>query len=174
METNIISPEATASMAISIPSDAFLEHWQGHRRLSRRMIEAFPEEKLFTYSIGGMRPFSALAMEMIGMADAGVRGLVTRTWLGIEELAHHSKVPAPSTKEELLRRWDEVTETIDTLWPQIEPGRFEEVDIAFGQYEGPVYSFLQYWIDNEVHHRGQGYVYLRSLGIEPPYFWVRE
>ena len=25
-----------------------------------------------------------------------------------------------------------------------------------------------YVIDNEIHHRGQGYVYLRALGIEPP------
>jgi uncharacterized damage-inducible protein DinB len=24
-----------------------------------------------------------------------------------------------------------------------------------------------------VHHRGQGYVYLRALGIEPPPFWER-
>ena len=28
-------------------------------------------------------------------------------------------------------------------------------------------------IDNETHHRGQGYVYLRALGIEPPQFWER-
>ena len=32
---------------------------------------------------------------------------------------------------------------------------------------------LLYWIDNEVHHRGQAYVYLRALGIEPPPFYDR-
>jgi uncharacterized damage-inducible protein DinB len=32
---------------------------------------------------------------------------------------------------------------------------------------------IQYVIDNEIHHRGQGYVYLRELGIEPPPFWER-
>jgi uncharacterized damage-inducible protein DinB len=26
---------------------------------------------------------------------------------------------------------------------------------------------------NEIHHRGQGYVYLRALGIEPPRFYER-
>jgi uncharacterized damage-inducible protein DinB len=26
---------------------------------------------------------------------------------------------------------------------------------------------------NEIHHRGQGYVYLRTLGIEPPPFYER-
>ena len=30
-----------------------------------------------------------------------------------------------------------------------------------------------YTIDNEIHHRGQGYVYLRALGLEPPAFYER-
>jgi len=47
------------------------------------------------------------------------------------------------------------------------------VEMAFGQYEGTNLSTILYLIDNEIHHRGQGYVYLRSLGIEPPYFWER-
>ena len=34
-------------------------------------------------------------------------------------------------------------------------------------------ALLLYVIENEIHHRGQGYVYLRSLGIEPPAFWDR-
>jgi len=38
------------------PSE-LLEHWQGHRRLTRRMIEAFPEDAFFNHTIGGMRPF---------------------------------------------------------------------------------------------------------------------
>jgi uncharacterized damage-inducible protein DinB len=29
-------------------------------------------------------------------------------------------------------------------------------------------------IDNEIHHRAQGYVYLRALNIEPPHFWERD
>ena len=44
--------------AVAIPADALLDHWQGHRRVTRRVIEAFPEDALFNYSIGGMRPFA--------------------------------------------------------------------------------------------------------------------
>jgi uncharacterized damage-inducible protein DinB len=40
-------------------------------------------------------------------------------------------------------------------------------------WAGKVHWILLYIIDNEIHHRGQGYVYLRSLGIEPPHFWER-
>lgn len=35
------------------------------------------------------------------------------------------------------------------------------------------WSKLLYMIDNEVHHRAQGFVYLRALGIEPPAFYER-
>lgn len=38
---------------------------------------------------------------------------------------------------------------------------------------GVVHDLLLYVIDNEIHHRGQGYVYLRALGIEPPPFYER-
>ena len=41
----------------------------------------------------------------------------------------------------------------------------------FGEYESTVRWSIFYFINNEIHHRGQGYVYLRSLGIEPPAFW---
>ena len=81
--------------------------------------------------------------------------------------------PRPDTRAALLQRWDATTARIDALWPGIPPARFEAVDKAFGQYEGVIYGLLLYWIDNEIHHRGQGYVYLRALGIDPPPFWER-
>jgi uncharacterized damage-inducible protein DinB len=161
------------SSPVLISSNELLEHWQGHRRATRRVIDAFPENELFRFSVGGMRPCAALALEMIGMAAAGIRGLATRKWDMVDDLAHHSKAQPPQTKTELLRLWDEVTEQINTLWPTIPAGRFEEVDTAFGQYEGRVSGLFLYWIDNEVHHRGQAYVYLRALGIEPPAFYDR-
>jgi uncharacterized damage-inducible protein DinB len=173
METNIETPQADAATAAVITSEELLNHWQGHRRLTRKVIEAFPEDSLFTYSIGGMRPFSALALEMLSMAGTGARGVATGTWSMVDELGHHTMENPPTTKAEILSRWDEATEVINTYWAQIAPERFQEKDMAFGQYEGMVYGFVLYFVDNEIHHRGQGYVYLRSLGIEPPPFWER-
>ena len=157
------------SPTVVIPYDALLEHWQGHRRVTRRMIQAFPDDALFGFSIGGMRPFSAMALEMIRMASAGMRGLATREW----PIVYPKDAPTPSTKSELLRLWDQTTDEIEAHWPRIPPLRFQEVDKAFGQWEGVVYGLFLYWIDNEIHHRGQGYVYLRTLGVEPPAFYDR-
>lgn len=157
-------PDTAAASFIS-PA-ALLAHWQGHRRLTRRVIEAFPEDQLFNFSVGGMRPFGALALEMIGMTGPMVTGVVTGTW--------HYEMPKAGTRAEVLRLWDDATRQLDDLWPQIPAARFSETMTAFGQYTGLTSELLLYVIDNEIHHRGQGYVYLRALGIEPPAFFARE
>jgi uncharacterized damage-inducible protein DinB len=160
------SPASGATSAVFITPEALLEHWQGHRRLTRRLIEAYPEDQLFTFSVGNMRPFGALALELLSMAAPMVRGVVTGDWSS-------SMDREPRPKAEILRAWDEATEELNTLWPQIPVERFQEHLVAFGQYPGPAYELLLYVIDNEIHHRGQGYVYLRALGIEPPPFYER-
>jgi uncharacterized damage-inducible protein DinB len=149
-----------------ITPDALLQHWQGHRQLTRRVIERFPDDQLFTFSVGSMRPFGALAMEMIAMGAPMVRGVVTNQW---DQMGSRDARP----RQDVLRLWDEATDQINTLWPQIPAGRFHESMTAFGQYPGLVHDLILYVIDNEIHHRGQGYVYLRVLGLEPPPFYER-
>lgn len=160
------------STALFITPAQLLEHWQGHRRLTRRVIAAFPEEQLFHFSVGDMRPFSELALELIRLTYIGIYGMATGEWKDLEDL--YAGDTKPATKAGILHCWDEATAYLDEWWPRIKPGRWQEMDAALGQYEGPVYSSMLYWIDNENHHRGQGYVYLRALGIEPPFFWDRQ
>ena len=112
-----------------ISTDALLEHWQGHRRLTRRVIERFPDDQLFSFSIGKMRTFGDLANEMLSMAGPMAHGLATLEWGGYAPPKATSKTSGTGRS--------------------------------------------LYLIDNEVHHRGQGYVYLRALGVEPPPFWER-
>jgi len=151
---------------VFITSDALLPHWQGHRRLTRRVIDAFPEDKLFTFSVGGMRPFGALALEMVSMAVPMVQGAISGEW-------NTSISRDPRPKQELLRLWDEDTTQLNALWPQLPPQRFAETITAFGQYKDVLHNLILYVIDNEIHHRGQGFVYLRALGIAPPPFYER-
>jgi DinB family protein len=155
-----------AESTLFITSDALLTHWQGHRRLTRRVIDAFPDDRLFTFSVGGMRPFGVMALEMITMAVPMVRGIVSDDW-------QTSTGRDARPKSEVLNLWDESTEQLNALWPTIPPQRFLEQAKAFGQWPGVVHDLILYAIDNEIHHRGQGYVYLRALGIEPPAFYDR-
>jgi len=156
----------SADPATFITPDALLAHWQGHRRLTRRVIDAFPDDKLFAFSVGGMRSFGALALEMISMAVPMVQGAVSGDW-------NSSSSRDSRPKQEVLRLWDDNTTQLDALWPKIPPPRFRESLTAFGQYPGILHDLILYVIDNEIHHRGQGYVYLRALSIEPPAFYDR-
>jgi len=81
--------------------------------------------------------------------------------------------PGPAPESGSAALWDEGTTQLNALWPQIPPARFQENLTAFGQYPGVLHDLILYVVDNEVHHRGQGYVYLRALGIEPPPFFDR-
>ena len=162
-----VSTPAPPTSAPVIAPDQLLAHWQGHRRLTRRLIEAFPENELFSLSIGGMRTFGELALELLTMGAPMVSGMVTGEW------AAYVDDRAPRPKAELLRQWDEATAEIDRRWAELPPERFQERMTAFGHYEGQGWDLLFYVIDNEIHHRGQGYVYLRALGVEPPPFYER-
>ena len=161
---------ATETMQVNVLSaEDLLKNWQGHRRLTRKTIEAFPEDKLFAFSVGGMRPFSELAIEFIKMAVPIVDGVATGKWV---EFGNSG--PKLETKADILQVWDEQTADLNEKFWEIPPHRFSEVDKAFGQWEMSGLAMIQYAIDNEIHHRGQGYVYLRALGIEPPHFWERD
>lgn len=162
------------SKEIIMTTDEMLEHWQGHRRLTRRIIEAFPDDKLFTFNIGGMRTFGEICHELLMMAAPAAKGIATGEWGQFGDIQGSPLKELPKTKEEVLLMWDWSTPIINDFWATIKPGRFQEEETAYGMYEGKIWWHLGYIMDNEIHHRGQGYVYLRALGVEPPAFWERE
>ncbi len=154
--------------AQTITPTELLEHWQGHRRLTRRVIEAFPEDEFFTYSLGGMRPFAEMVMELMAIGAPSLREIVTGEQLPFSEDFDHG-----GSKAKILEAWDKQTTEINEFWAQIPVERLRETVTVFGQFTFPIWSHLDYFVDNEVHHRGQAYVYLRSLGIAPPLFYER-
>lgn len=123
------------------------------------------KEELFHFSIGRMRTFADLVKELLSIAVPGLEGIV---YDKIEKYSHDLPL---STKEVLLARWDEDTPKINRLFEQIPLERFKEEFNLFGEYKFPIIENIQYFMDNEIHHRAQGFVYLRALGIAPPFFW---
>ncbi len=152
----------------AVTADQMLEHWMGHRKLSRRTLDLFPEDQLFTFSIGGMRPFGQLALEMLACLPT-LRGVATGEWKW--EPAYEDV----TDKAALLAAWDDCDAKLQQTWTGITPERLNavEADNFWLKHATSNVSKVQYWIDNEIHHRAQGYVYLRALGIEPPAFWER-
>lgn len=158
----------TLAAQVITPED-LLKHWQGHRALTRRVIEVFPEKDFFEFSIGGMRPFAKLADELLAIAGPGLKGIVEKEVKPFNEQGSEKLI----FKAQYLEKWDEVTSEINQYWEKLSIEDFSKNFNLFGQYEFPVIQNILYFVDNEVHHRGQGYVYLRALGIDPPFFWER-
>jgi len=71
--------QAVADAAF-LSTDDLLQHWQGHRRLTRRVIEAFPEDQLFTFKVEPMRTFGEIVHELLHMTVPTARGAATGEW----------------------------------------------------------------------------------------------
>jgi len=148
---------------------ALLEILEGNRRLTIRTIESFPEKELFTFTaVESMRPFSEMVLEILGIETGYIRGIATNEWDWQADMFDvHSKT-------DLLAACNKVRNETIELWEKITEERLAmvESDPFFGPPTSH-FSRLLYSLENEIHHRGQGFVYLRALGIEPPMFFER-
>jgi len=158
----------TATATQVITSKALLNHWQGHRNLTRKVIAAFSEKDFFEFSIAGMRTPAQLVTEILTLGAPALKSIIDRS----EEPFSESRFNL-ETKAEYLEKWDEGTAAINANWEELSDQDFHETFNLFGQYNFPVIENIWYFIDNEIHHRGQMFVYLRALDITPPFFWER-
>lgn len=157
-------------MADLLTSDQLLQLLEGNRRLTIRAIEAFPEEQLFTYAPAEpLRSFADMVKEILSLEADYVKGIATKEWVMGAGYGH------VNTKAGLIAACEQVRTQTLNYWPQISVERLlnVEADNFFGTSAIPNLDRLVYALENEVHHRGQGFVYLRLLGIEPPAFYER-
>jgi uncharacterized damage-inducible protein DinB len=142
---------------------------EGNRRLTVRTLQAFPEHDLFSYAAPGMRPAADLFKEIIEMERAFLRGIATGEWV------YAATTKEIATKEGLLEAFGTLRTQTLAWWEKITTDRLLALaDDGFGW--GPPMVNLNrviYGLENETHHRGQVYVYLRQLGVEPPAFYER-
>ena len=146
--------------------EALLTNLKDVRALTRNVIEAFPEKELFEFSVANLRPFSQMVEEFLMITNY----IFTET-LHEKHTPFYTEGQFPTTKAEVLALWDRATEIIDREWKEVgdytQPLTIYQMTFSFAQW-------ILYFIENESHHRGQGYTYLRALGIEPPFFWARQ
>lgn len=148
-----------------LTKDDFLKYWQSQRALTRKTIVAFPENDLFNFTIGGMRPYAEMIAELTAIAVPALLSFTSNT---IEPFDNIQKY---ASKEEILKQWDNDTNKINELFNILTEERMQENFVLFKMFDYKIAQHLFYFVDNEIHHRGQSYVYLRALEIEPPLFY---
>ena len=146
--------------------EALLTNLKDVRALTRNVIEAFPEKELFEFSVANLRPFSQMVEEFLMITNY----IFTET-LHEKHTPFYTEGQFPTTKAEVLALWDRATEIIDREWKEV--GDYTQ-SLTIYQMTFSFAQWILYFIENESHHRGQGYTYLRALGIEPPFFWARQ
>ena len=146
--------------------EALLTNLKDVRALTRKVIEAFPEKDLFEFKIANLRPFSGMVEEFLMITN-----YIFKETLHEKHTPFYTEGQFPTTKTEVLALWDRATEILDREWQKVgdytQPFTIYQMTFSFAQW-------ILYFIENESHHRGHGYTYLRALGIEPPLFWGRE
>lgn len=146
--------------------EALLTNLKDVRALTRNVIEAFPEKELFEFSVANLRPFSQMVEEFLMITNY----IFTET-LHEKHTPFYTEGQFPTNKAEVLALWDKVTEILDREWKEV--GDYTQ-SLTIYQMTFSFSQWILYAIENESHHRGQGYTYLRALGIEPPFFWARQ
>ena len=142
--------------------NAILKYWENVRQLTLRVFDLFPEDRFDFKPVDNVRSV-AEQFDHILICELYARiGMLTGIWdttpfSGERDLGR-------STLRDKLYKENKKTLGLFRMLPE---GQFIKIyNTPFGAISGEVIIYET--IDEEIHHRGNLYTYLRLLGIAPP------
>ena len=147
--------------------ESLWNYWEGHRRVTLRTVQAYPEDQLNTFRIGEMRTFADLMTEVVQVEESTFSNLQSGVW------TWEPKPVKADTKADLLEALAQSRQYAKAIYDQLDMDKLLKVEKDAWGMTSSNFERLMYLVDNEIHHRAQGYAYLRQLGIEPPAFYDR-
>lgn len=141
---------------------SILKYWENVRKLTLRLLDLFPEDR-FDFRPAETVRSVAEQFDHILVVELYTRiGIVTGEW----SLAPFSSERDRSRKTLRDKLYNEHKKTIGILRLLPEGRYLKMYETPFGSLTGEAVIYTA--IDEEIHHRGNPYTYLRILGIEPP------
>lgn len=143
------------------------EHLERFREVTLQTLEWVPEEKLHFSPQEGLRPFDEHFLHIARTEEYHVRGLLLGDW----SRERYFSRPDPLTRDALRRVLDETRAvTLDAL-DRLDPARLDEqVQVPDVPVDWTLRGWLWYLVEHEVHHKAQLALYLRLVGVVPPFF----
>jgi uncharacterized damage-inducible protein DinB len=143
------------------------EHLERFRAVTLQTLEWVPEDRLRWSPQEGLRPFDEQFLHLARTEEYHVRGLLLGDW----SRERYFTRPSPLTKEALRRVLNETrTVTLDEL-DRLDPSRLDEqVMVPEVPVSWTLRGWLWYLVEHEVHHKAQLALYLRLVGVVPPFF----
>jgi uncharacterized damage-inducible protein DinB len=143
------------------------EHLERFREVTLQTLEWVSEGKLHFSPQEGLRPFDEHFLHIARTEEYHVRGLLLDDWSRERYFAR----PDPLTKDALRRVLNETRAvTLDAL-DHLDPARLDErVQVPEVSVDWTLRGWLWYLVEHEVHHKAQLALYLRLVGVIPPFF----
>jgi uncharacterized damage-inducible protein DinB len=139
-----------------------LRYWRNVRRLTLKLLDEFPVDSFDFRPAPEIMTVSQLFKHII-QAEIYIRdGFLTDEWKMPQEMVHNL------FEKDMIRDKLKLENRKTIALLSEEPdGRFMKVrPTPFGELSGEI--LIQVAIDEEIHHRGNLYTYLRCLGKIPP------
>jgi uncharacterized damage-inducible protein DinB len=139
-----------------------LRYWRNVRRLTLKLLDEFPVDSFDFRPAPEIMTVSQIFKHIIQVEIYIREGFLTDEWKQPSDIAH-SLFEKEMIRDKLKL---ENRKTIELLSEEPD-GRFMKVrPTPFGELSGEI--LIQVAIDEEIHHRGNLYTYLRCLGKIPP------
>lgn len=142
--------------------NVFLRYWQSVRQLTLKLLDEFPREAFDFRPAPEVMTVSQLFKHILKVEIYIRNGFLNNEWDTPDELGSNM------FEKELLRdRLRIENQKTMQLLSELPDGRFMKIrETPFGKISGEI--LLMVAIDEEIHHRGNLYTYLRCLGKIPP------
>lgn len=143
------------------------EHLARYRGVTLQTLEMVPPDKLPWFPAIAQFSFAQQFLHIAQVEEFYARGLFEGDW----DLNRIGEAKERLTLEKLRQKLEETRQfTLERL-ERLEPGRLDApVSVPNIPVEWPLRSWLWYLVEHEIHHKAQLAVYLRQVGLTPPFF----
>lgn len=143
------------------------EHLERYRGVTLQTLEMVPEDKLAWYPAVAQFSFGQQFFHIAQVEEFYSHGLFEGDW----DAARLEESKARPSRDALRQKLEEARRyTLEKLG-RIEAARLDAaVTVPRVPVAWPLRSWLWYLVEHEIHHKAQLAVYLRQIGLTPPFF----
>jgi uncharacterized damage-inducible protein DinB len=143
------------------------EHLERYRGVTLQTLDMVPNEKLPWFPAQAQFSFAEQFLHIAQVEEFYARGLLEGDW-------NASRFDPPAerqTRETLRRKLEETHKRTFAQLDTLESGKLDAiVSVPKVPVEWPLRSWLWYLVEHEIHHKAQLALYLRQVGLTPPFF----
>jgi len=143
------------------------EHLERYRGVTLQTLEMVPDDKLDWRPAEQSMSFAEQVLHIARVEKFYSQGFFGGIW----QFELFQESPGPLSKETLKARLGEARAYLLPQLDALAPERLDEIlKVPNVPVDWPLRGWLWYLLEHELHHKAQLAVYLRQLGVVPPFF----